>query len=182
MDRGAARSRKKEMEKARSVDNPVDSRSRPIKRDRKDLPARAGPSTSSHRQPEPDTAAAASRFRPKIIDNTDPARFRPKAIRDSAALIWSQGPFALPPSKESLANVTRVDLAGSECADVSWLQGTNVTWLNLKGCPIEKGWDAVGSLHDLAGECYCPSFKPRQNNHWQSSTSRTPVCSVYPRH
>lgn len=104
------------------------------------------------RQPVQSSQTPTSRFKPKVIDNTDPARFRPKAIRDSAALIWSQGEFPLPPSPNSLSNVTRVDLSGSPCVDISWLKDTKVTWLNLKSCQIKQGWDAVGSLKDLTGQ------------------------------
>lgn len=149
MDRGAARSRKQERRGLENANKPSEgpraqSRPPPVAQE-----AQAGPSTSSSQTSrEPST----SRFKPRIIDNTDPARFLPKAIRDSAALIWSQGEFPLPPSPESLAKVTRVDLTGSNCTDVSWLKGTKVTWLNLRGCKIETGWDAVGSLKDLTGK------------------------------
>lgn len=158
MDRGAARSRKQE---ERSLEgNPTKQVGGPSARTRpqisQEAQAQAGPSaTKSDTTREPYT----SRFKPKIIDNTDPARFRPKAIRDSAALIWSQGEFPLPPPNESLAKVTRVDLTGSDCTDVSWLKGTNVTWLSLKGCKIHSGWDAVGSLTDLTGKSAQGLFK-----------------------
>jgi hypothetical protein len=108
--------------------------------------------------PQPSAAPGPSRFKPKVIDNTDPARFRPKAIRDSTALIWSQGPFPLPPSAEAIANVTRVDLTGSECTDVTWLAGSKVTWLSLKGCKVQKGWDEVGALDNLAGKLWLGSI------------------------
>lgn len=85
--------------------------------------------------------------------NTDPANFQPKAIRTSAALIFSKDPFPIPPTKEVLQNVRRVDLEGSGVTDVGFLQGTGVTWLSLKGCKVTQGWEAVGGLSELAGEC-----------------------------
>lgn len=148
MDRGAARSRKQEERGLETASIPAES-SRPRPRPQAQQEAQAGPSTSNT---QPSREPSTSRFKPRIIDNTDPARFRPKAIRDSVALIWSQGEFPLPPPAESLAKVTRVDLTGSECTDVSWLKGTKVTWLNLKGCNIKSGWDAVGTLKDLTGK------------------------------
>jgi len=136
MDHGAARSRKQanlaKLDPTKIIRKPVAKLQAPA-------------STPSA------TSSGPSRFKPKVIDNTDPARFRPKAIRDSVALIWSQSTFPLPPPADILANVTRVDLTGSACTDVSWLSGTKVTWLSLKGCKIEKGWDEVGSLANLAG-------------------------------
>lgn len=36
--------------------------------------------------------------------------------------------------------------------DLTWLQGTGVTWLSLAGCPVEQGWEAVGSLKELSGK------------------------------
>lgn len=134
MDKGAARSRK-QAQKPQHV--PSEPQSRPV--------TEAAPRPSSSSEPGP------SRFKPKIIDNTDPSRFRPKAIRESAALIWLQEPFSLPPSPDILSKVTRVDLAGSNCTDISWLKGTKVTWLSLKGCKIEQGLEAVASLEELAG-------------------------------
>ena len=131
MDHGAARSRKQanlaKLDPTKIIRKPVAKLQEP---------ASSGP----------------SRFKPKVIDNTDPARFRPKAIRDSIALVWSQSTFPLPPPADILANVTRVDLTGSACTDITWLSGTKVTWLSLKGCKIEKGWDEVGSLANLAGK------------------------------
>jgi len=86
----------------------------------------------------------------------DPANFQPKAIRTSAALIYSKEPFPIPPPQEVLSNVRRVDLEGcSDITDLGWLEGTGVTWLSLKGCKgiKESGWEAVGGLRELAGEC-----------------------------
>jgi hypothetical protein len=77
-------------------------------------------------------------------------RYKPKAIRTAAALIWSEGAFDLPPSEERMENVRRVDLSGSGVTDVSWIKG-GVTWLSLAGCPVEQGWEAVGELKELSG-------------------------------
>ncbi|WVQ70746.1 hypothetical protein IAR50_000268 [Cryptococcus sp. DSM 104548] len=79
----------------------------------------------------------------------DPSLYKPKAVRSAAALIYSESAFPIPPPKESLENVRRVDLSGSGAQDVSWLEGMSVTWLSLAGCPVEKGWEAVGSLSEL---------------------------------
>jgi len=138
MDHGAARSRKQA-----NV-----AKLNPIQLTRKTAPSTTEPT----RAPPSTTASGPSRFKPKVIDNTDPARFRPKAIRDSVALIWAQGSFPLPPPSGTISRVTRVDLTGSPCTDISWLSGTNVTWLSLKGCKVETGWDEVGALENLAGE------------------------------
>ena len=138
MDHGAARSRK-QANLAKLDPAQVAPKAR------KEQPQKSSTST-------PSAAPGPSRFKPKVIDNTDPARFRPKAIRDSVALIWSQGSFELPPPTETISKVTRVDLTGSPCTDVSWLAGTNVTWLSLKGCRIEQGWEEVGALENLAGK------------------------------
>lgn len=138
MDHGAARSRK-QANLAKLDPTQVAPKAR------KEPPQQSSATT-------PSTAPGPSRFKPKVIDNTDPARFRPKAIRDSVALIWSQGSFDLPPPSETISKVTRVDLTGSPCTDISWLAGTNVTWLSLKGCKIEKGWEKVGALENLAGK------------------------------
>lgn len=137
MDRGAARSKKQaNLAKLNPHEVARKAATRP----------QQTPSATPTATPGP------SRFKPKVVDNTDPARFRPKAIRDSVALIWSQAEFALPPPSEIISKVTRVDLTGSPCTDISWLSGTNVTWLSLKGCKIEKGWEEVGALENLAGE------------------------------
>jgi hypothetical protein len=138
MDKGAARSRKQ----AQRIQHQPEPSSRSHDADTsttRDRPIRTS-------EPGP------SRFRPKIIDNTDPSRFRPKAIRESAALVWAQQQFAIPPSPEALSKVTRVDLTGSDCTDISWLEGTKVTWLSLKGCKVQNGWDAVASLQELSGQ------------------------------
>jgi hypothetical protein len=58
----------------------------------------------------------------------------------------------MPPPKEVLKSVRRVDLSGSGATDVSWLEGMDVTWLSLSGCRVEKGWEAVGGSKELSGE------------------------------
>ena len=91
----------------------------------------------------------------KEEQSRDPTLYRPRAIRDSTALVYSSTPFATPPT---LQNVTRLDLEGSGVTDISWIKGSGVTWLSLKGCTIESGWDAVGSLDGLTGKlvrCVC---------------------------
>ncbi|WVR08503.1 hypothetical protein IAU60_005558 [Kwoniella sp. DSM 27419] len=144
MDRGAARSRKKAAQAVKAQPTAVASQA----------PAQAGPSSTSKQRDGPGPSRRKERPpRPEKpvrgAQSTDPSLYRPKAIRTAAALIYSQAPFDLPPSSEQLAAVRRVDLAGSGATEVSWLEGTGVTWLNLAGCRIEKGWEAVGSLQDL---------------------------------
>lgn len=141
MDRGAARYRRTEGQRDRTTaaTDRIRHTAKPTK-------------VSDDTTDKPSSTANTSRFKPKVIDNTDPARFRPKAIRDSAALLWPQGAFEIPPSPDILSRVTRVDLSSSGCTDVSWLAGTRVTWLSVRGCKLSSGWGAVGSLSDLAGQ------------------------------
>ncbi|OCF39822.1 hypothetical protein I317_06374 [Kwoniella heveanensis CBS 569] len=87
---------------------------------------------------------------PRHNPNNDPNQYKPKAIRTSAALIYSQSAFSIPPSSETLKTVRRVDLSGSGCTNVSWLLGTEVTWLSVAGCQIQDGWEAIGSLQNLS--------------------------------
>lgn len=103
--------------------------------------------SQSHSSRPPTLGSSAPTRQP----HPDPNQYKPKAIRTSAALIYSESPFPLPPTPDMLANVRRVDLAGSGVTDVSFLQDTGVTWLSLVGCPVEKGWKAVASLKELAG-------------------------------
>ncbi|ORY29688.1 hypothetical protein BCR39DRAFT_531650 [Naematelia encephala] len=143
MDRGAARSRKR----SGKVDRPIASATRPNP---------AGPSRSnSTSQDRPKKALPGQHRQPHIrapreAQSKDPSLYVAKAVRTAAALNYAQEPFPIPPSKEVLTNVRRVDLSGSGVTDISWLQGTGVTWLSLADCPIEVGWEAVGSLTDLA--------------------------------
>lgn len=88
--------------------------------------------------------------RAKKPELDEAVRYKPKAIRTSAALIWSEGAFEVPPKPERLEGVRRVDLSGSGITDVSWIKG-GVTWLSLAGCPVEKGWEAIGDLNELSG-------------------------------
>jgi hypothetical protein len=141
MDRGAARSRKRE-EKAQKV----------AERDAADGPAKQDDKSSDKPKGERERKERKPRPQKKPFDPSDKSQYRPKAIRSSNALIYSQEAFELPPSAERLAGVTRVDLEGSGATDVSWLAGTGVTWLNLKGCVITEGWESVGALEGLAGE------------------------------
>ncbi|WVF67980.1 hypothetical protein IAT40_002742 [Kwoniella sp. CBS 6097] len=99
---------------------------------------------------EKDTPAKEQPRGPRHNPNNDPNQYKPKAIRTSAALIYSQSAFPIPPPAETLKTVRRVDLTGSGCTDVSWLNGTEVTWLSVAGCQIQDGWDAVGNLKDLS--------------------------------
>lgn len=84
------------------------------------------------------------------VDPNDPNRFKAKAVRTAHALIYSQAQFEVPPPPERLEGVTRIDLEGSDCADVSWIP-SSVTWLSVKGCPVTDGWEAIGNLENLAG-------------------------------
>lgn len=167
MDRGAARSRKR----AAKLDKGPATASSPAvppqhnDGSRLDRPqgwnrdnATAGPSRARGPLPSQEDSRprknAAPLQRPKKIRKEitdDPNQYKPKAIRNSTALIYATEQFAIPPTPERLKGVTRIDLAGSDCSDVTWLEGTEVTWLSLKGCPVVKGWDAVGTLKDLAG-------------------------------
>lgn len=146
MDKGAARSRKRVV---KVTQNPVpepgsgSGPSRP-------LPSIGAPPLTSRereRLPKP-------RPPPKRIQQPgppdDPNQYKPKAIRTSAALIWKDSQFPIPPPRDMLSGVTRVDLAGSQVQDVSWLQGAGVTWLSLNGCKIED-WTVVGQLSELSG-------------------------------
>ena len=168
MDKGAARSRKRANQLAKAPapvaagDNPVlkrlsegDSRSDSggrggrgggrggrggrgghLGRERRDQNEHeAGPSRKPERTKKPELDEA--------------IRYKPKAIRTSAALVWSEGAFDVPPSPERLDGVRRIDLSGSGITDISWVKG-GVTWLSVAGCPIEKGWEAVGELKELS--------------------------------
>ncbi|KAL7422715.1 hypothetical protein Q5752_002007 [Cryptotrichosporon argae] len=79
-----------------------------------------------------------------------PDQYRPKAIRDAVALIYAQQAFAVPVPAEALRTVRRLDLEGSGVTDLSWVRGSGVTWLSVKGCRGITGWDAVASLDELS--------------------------------
>ncbi|KAL1409861.1 hypothetical protein Q8F55_003860 [Vanrija albida] len=152
MDRGAARSRKR-AEKADKVSvaapapagkqRDVKSLPKPNSKPKHKGKSKPGPSDGVH--PE-----RAERKRKAEEQSKDPANYTAKAIRSAKALVYSQEPFDLPPPAERLAGVTRVDLEGSGATDVSWLAGSSVTWLSLKGCAVVDGWEAVGGLADLS--------------------------------
>ncbi|WWC98695.1 hypothetical protein V866_005588 [Kwoniella sp. B9012] len=151
MDRGAARSKKRALKAQAQAQAPAQSQPQPQ--------PQAGPS-----KPRPQGSQAEPTGRPTLPKSNnkkrdrhvreeqskDPSLYVPKAIRTSSALIYSKEPFDLPPSPERLANVTRIDLAGSGVKDVSWLKDAKgVTWLSLNGCQIERGWEQVGELDKL---------------------------------
>lgn len=152
MDRGAARSRKRSQ-----VDNRA-SKPQNSEAGTSTHPSRGEGSNHVQRPPNagppfpgrPPRPPRPERQRKPLLDEA--TRYKPKAIRSAAALIWSQAEFAIPPPKDIMEGVRRVDLAGSGVTDVSWLQGAGVTWLNLAGCNIQEGWEAVGSLKELSGE------------------------------
>ena len=64
-----------------------------------------------------------------------------------------------------MEGVRRVDLSGSGVTDVSWVTG-GVTWLSLAGCPVEKGWEAIGELKELSGTPMYPSGSLHRNGPW----------------
>ncbi|WWD08364.1 hypothetical protein V865_006476 [Kwoniella europaea PYCC6329] len=149
MDRGAARSKKRALKAQVQAQAPTQSQPQ----------AQAGPS-----KPRPQGSQAELSGQPTLPKSNnkkrdrhlreeqskDPSLYVPKAIRTSSALIYSKEPFDLPPSPERLANVTRIDLAGSGVKDVSWLKDAKgVSWLSLNGCQIERGWEQVGELDKL---------------------------------
>lgn len=169
MDKGAARSKKRSRpsEAPAGVQGDLTSHSakshqhgsgrkgvRPVVREQ---PV-AGPSTTSDPVSHVSHVREGGKerkFRDKRNPNPEnnPDQFKPKAIRTAAALIFSQAPFELPPPAEMLSKVTRIDLSGSAVEDVGWLAGLQgVTWLSLAGCKVHTGWEAVGSLVNLAGK------------------------------
>ncbi|WRT70583.1 uncharacterized protein IL334_007581 [Kwoniella shivajii] len=148
MDRGAARSKKRPSKEQTKPVTPTIAPTQQLavkSQITSQHESQAGPSKSNMHK------GRKAKFGNQIreVQSKDPSLYKPKAIRTSAALIYSQERFSLPPSSELLANVRRVDLSGSDVTDVSWLEGTGVTWLSLNGCKITKGWDAVGSLEEL---------------------------------
>jgi hypothetical protein len=146
MDRGAARSRKRTDKEQKDAERAAEAEaSAALLAKLADTEEKAAAKGKGGKERPP-------RKEKKAFDPSDKSQYRAKAIRSSNALIYAQEQFALPPPAERLAGVTRVDLEGSGCADVSWLKDTAVTWLSLKGCPVTEGWDAVGGLEGLAGE------------------------------
>lgn len=139
MDRGAARSKKraeKEAKAAAASSSKLDLLLGKPKRD-----GERPPKEKREKKPRP--------VKQNRVDPNDPNRFKAKAVRTAHALIFSQEQFAIPPPPERLEGVTRIDLEGSGCADVSWLPAST-TWLSLKNCPVAEGWDTVGGLENLA--------------------------------
>ncbi|KAK4687716.1 hypothetical protein P7C73_g2401, partial [Tremellales sp. Uapishka_1] len=137
MDKGAARSRKRS--------NPI---SKPIVALPTATPSRLPPTfIRKERPPRP----SSSKIPQKPGPPDDPNAYKPKAIRNSTALIYSDSPFPIPPPEDLTKTVRRIDLVGSGVKDVSWLKECGeVTWLSLAGCEIETGWEEVGGLGDLS--------------------------------
>lgn len=161
MDRGAARSRKREeklLKQQEKAKIEAAAEAAPAESSRAVKGAGKGKRQNIKNGANDDEAADSGDESGKKNVHADrrqdpnPELYKSKAIRTARALVYSQAAFELPVPAERLAGVTRVDLEGSGCTDVSWLAGSGVTWLSVKGCPIEKGWDAVGSLDALAGE------------------------------
>ena len=175
MDRGAARSRKRAAHVERGVTSfrnpswpkkegrPPPSRTRPESLEDASPDNIAGPSKRSvisnplaserqndHTQLSTRREHFAKKRKHVEPQSRDPSLYVAKAVRTSSALIYASSPFPIPPP--SLSGVTRLDLSGSTVEDVSWLEGSQVTWLNLTGCKVQDGWDAVGSLGGLTGE------------------------------
>ena len=142
MDKGAARSKKREQQLERAALRAAEeARLKP----KAGASSEAGPSN-----PRPARTLPQKKQRPRPQDQSrDPALYKSKAVRSNAALDWANGPFQIPPP--SLEGITRVDLTGSGVTDVSWLAGSGVRWLGLSGCVI-KDWSAVGTLKQLTGE------------------------------
>jgi hypothetical protein len=148
MDKGAARSRKRQ-EKITSVDLPA-------KKLAGLSPKGTSLASSSSHPPgqTPASKAFQAKHRPQAREpqSRDPSLYKAKAVRTSAALVYSEAAFPLPPPKDLLKGVRRVDLAGSGVTDVGWLKECeDVTWLNLAGCEGLKGWEGVGELKNLSG-------------------------------
>lgn len=157
MDRGAARSRKR----SQLAERAVQGQAGPSSLQRND--SRPEAKVHPNRRPEGNDKPKGrlQKERKPLLDEA--TRYKPKAIRSSAALIWSEAPFAIPPPKDVLEGVRRVDLSGSGVTDVSWLKGTGVTWLSLAGCEGVQGWEAVGTLTELSGERSSNPYVQDQN-------------------
>jgi hypothetical protein len=143
MDRGAARSKKRQQQLEKAA------QARVLPKPGAEAPtssAEAGPSTRPPRPAKP-LPQKKKRLAPEE-QSRDPELYKAKAVRSNAALDWNAGPFELPPV--SLEGITRVDLTGSGVTDVSWLRGSSVRWLGLSGCKVED-WSAVASLSELTG-------------------------------
>lgn len=78
--------------------------------------------------------------------------FTPKQPPPGTALVIASSLEPIP-SAEVLAKLRRLDLLNAGFDDVSWLKDApSLTWLNLNGNPVTKGWDVVGKLSELTGE------------------------------
>lgn len=154
MDRGAARSRKREQKpsQASRMDEKITRR-----------PVAAGASSeiTTNSTPGPSRLPRKSHISkqraPREPQSRDPALYKAKAVRSAAALIYSEAAFPLPPPKDILKGVRRIDLAGSNVKDIDWLKECHeVTWLNLAGCEDVRGWEGVGGLSNLSGKLVFP--------------------------
>ncbi|WVW80975.1 hypothetical protein I302_102966 [Kwoniella bestiolae CBS 10118] len=146
MDRGAARSKKRAL-KAQSAAQQTASQAQQPQAG----PSKTQPETQQRKDDPVKTKPRRKDRNKREEQSKDPSLYVPKAIRTSSALIYSQTPFPIPPPAEVLANVRRVDLSGSGVRDVSFLKDAKgVTWLSLNGCQIERGWEEVGGLEELA--------------------------------
>lgn len=139
MDRGAARSKKRAEKEAKAAAAASSSKLDLLlgNKPKGDRPQKE----RKEKKPRP--------VKQNRVDPNDPNRFKAKAVRTAHALVYSQEQFAIPPPPERLEGVTRIDLEGSGCSDVSWLPAST-TWLSLKNCPVTEGWDTVGGLENLA--------------------------------
>ena len=151
MDRGAARSRKRaeQLERAALRAKEEEAKARKAQKSGS-KPSRPGKDKQDGGRPNMKSQKKAKT--PAEPQSRDPELYKPKAIRSATALVWSNTPFPLdsPPSAESLANITRVDLGGSGITNVEFLRGSGVTWLSLVDCPIQD-WSPLGTLKELAG-------------------------------
>ena len=148
MDHGADRSRKRAARNAGHLATPPNT----VEESYIPGPSKLRGTTNNPKHPLPHSNRRRS---PSDHDHLSRAnQYKPKAIRNEAALIYSESPFPIPPPRDILAKARRIDLTGSECTDVTWLEGSPITWLNLAGCQIKYGWEIVGHLRQLSGTCF----------------------------
>lgn len=179
MDRGAARSRKRTQAGDKEAKRPSDSNPQLAKllADKGGKNDGKGKGKGRPRDAGQKKEGGRPRVKPKPEEDRGPDQYKAKAIRTAHALVYSQSAFAIPPPPERLEGVTRVDLEGSGCTDVSWLPGS-VTWLNLKGCPVTEGWDVVGGLDGLTGKQLARSHaydSPQYQQRWPHCPPCAPV-------
>jgi hypothetical protein len=163
MDRGAARSRK-----------------RAQKAEAKPAPAESNAQLAKLLEPKQGKGKGKGNGRPphkrKEKPEAGPDQYKAKAIRTAKALVYSQAAFSIPPPPERLEGVTRVDLDGAECTDISWLP-SSVTWLSVKGCQVTDGWEVVGALEGLTGELpwlVLADTSPQHQQLWADRASGAP--------